>query len=159
MTRYGWDVFLNALASPKTMSDIQRFMFSRFQDFRVKESNIAECYRVLKTITDYYRVLQSVTKCYRVLQSVTVYYWVLQSITEYYRVLQSITKTNLAHLLGPFLGLFLVNLVKPVLCCVSSSGSCYGWSDRPPCRFVLVMIWNHGDGDRRDLKLSSTWVW
>ena len=54
---------------------------------------------------------------------------------------------------------FFLKFVKPVLCCVSSSGSCYGWSDRPPCRFVMVMIWNHGDGDRRDLKLSSTWVW
>ena len=59
-------------------------MFSRFQDYRVFES-IAECYRVL----------QSVTECDRV----------LQSITGYYKVLQSIIKTNLAHLLGPLLGL------------------------------------------------------
>ena len=62
--------FLDALASLKTMLDIQSLTFSRFQEYRVLES-IAECYRVLQSVTGCYRVLQSVTECYRVLQSST----------------------------------------------------------------------------------------
>ena len=60
-------MFLDALASLKTMLDIKILMFSRFQDYRVLES-IAEYYRVLQSITEncraeYYRLLQSVTEC------------------------------------------------------------------------------------------------
>ena len=43
-------------------------------------------------------MLESIAECYRVLQSVTDYHRVLQSTTDYYIV-------NLAHLLGPILGL------------------------------------------------------
>ena len=56
------DMFLDALASLKTMFKIQ-----------------------------YYRVLQSITEYYRVMQSITEYYRVFHIITEYHRVLQSIT--------------------------------------------------------------------
>ena len=42
--------FLDALASLKTMLDIQWLMFSRLQDYRVIES-ITECYKVLQSIT------------------------------------------------------------------------------------------------------------
>ena len=72
------DVFLDALASLKTMLDIKSFIhsvtFSRFQD-----------YRVLESIREYYRVLQSMTEYCRVLQSIS-------SIAEYCRELQSIAE-------------------------------------------------------------------
>ena len=70
--------FLDALASLKTMLDIQSLMFSREQDF--------------KSLAESYRVLQCLTERYRVLQSVTEYYIELQRITEYYRVVQSSTE-------------------------------------------------------------------
>ena len=75
--------FLDALASLKTMLDIQSETFSRFQDSRV-----------LQSITECYRVLQSVTKCYSVLQSITEYYRVLQCyrILQCDRVIQSIAE-------------------------------------------------------------------
>ena len=83
------DLFLDALASLKTMLDIQSvsdvFKISRLQSIR-------EYYRVLQSTTEYYRVLQSVTECYRVLKSITECNRVLQSVTECYRVLQSVTE-------------------------------------------------------------------
>ena len=59
--------FLDALASLKTMLDIQ---------------SVSDVFKIsrLQSITEYYRVLQSVTECYRVLQFVTVCYRVLQSV-------------------------------------------------------------------------------
>ena len=69
--------------------------------------SITEYYRVLQSITEYYRALQCITEYNKVLQSITECYRVLQSIAKYYKVLQSITKTNLAHLLGPILGLLM----------------------------------------------------
>ena len=52
--------FLDALASLKTMLDIQLvthvFKITRFEEY----------YRVLQNIAECYRVLQSVTECYRV---------------------------------------------------------------------------------------------
>ena len=66
-------LLLDALASLKTMLDIQVLRNSYCQDFK---------------ITEYYIVLQSITECYRVLQSVTECYRVLQSVSEYYKVLQ-----------------------------------------------------------------------
>ena len=89
-------IFLDALASLKTMLDIHSLMFSRFQDCRVLES-IAACYIVSQSVTECYRVLQSVqsvTECYRKLKSVTECYRVLQGVTEFYRVLQSVTECN-----------------------------------------------------------------
>ena len=64
-------MFLDALASLKTMLVIQLLMFSRFQDKRVIQS-IPGCYRVLQSVAECYRVLQSVTKCYKVLQSINI---------------------------------------------------------------------------------------
>ena len=55
-------LFLDALASLKTMMDIQSLSEKRFQDF------------VTYCIREYYRVIQSVTECCRVLQSTTEYY-------------------------------------------------------------------------------------
>ena len=112
------NLFLDALASLKTMFKIQLLMFSRLLDFK----SITEYYRVLQSITQYYRVLQSITEYYRVLQSITEYYRVFQSITKYYKVLQSITKTNLVHLLGPNFGL--VNHVFEICCCVHAVHWC-----------------------------------
>ena len=72
-------VFLDALASLKTMYKIQLVMFSRFQDYRVLESS-AECYRVLQSVTECYRVLESFTECCRVLQSIAEYCRVLPKV-------------------------------------------------------------------------------
>ena len=62
--------FLDALASLKTMLDIQSerdvFMILRLQIIR-------EYDRVLQSVREYYRVLQSITDCCRVLQSITEY--------------------------------------------------------------------------------------
>ena len=77
-------LFLDALASLKTMLVIKSLMFSRFRDYRVLES-ITECYRVLTSITKCYRVLHSVPECYRVLENATENNTVLQSINDYYR--------------------------------------------------------------------------
>ena len=62
---YIFKVFLDALASLKTMLDIQSLMSSRFQDYRVLEkiAKVTEYYRVLQSIAEYYRVLQSVREC------------------------------------------------------------------------------------------------
>ena len=60
--------FLDALASLKTMLDINSFI-NVFKISRLK--SIRKYHRVLMSVTEYNRVLQSVAECYRVLQSVT----------------------------------------------------------------------------------------
>ena len=60
--------FLDALASLKTMLDIQ---------------SVSDVFKISR--------LQSIREFYRVLQSITEYYIVLRSIAEYYRKLQGIT--------------------------------------------------------------------
>ena len=56
-------VFLDALASLKTMLDINSFI-NVFKISRLK--SIREYYSVLQSVTEYNRVLESVTECYRV---------------------------------------------------------------------------------------------
>ena len=55
--------FLDALASLKTMLDINSFI-NVFKISRLK--SIREYYSVLQSVTEYNRVLESVTECYRV---------------------------------------------------------------------------------------------
>ena len=66
--------------------------------------SLAECYRVLQSITEYCIVVQSATECYRVLQSVTESCRVFLSVTECYRVF-------LAHILRPIFGLVILLFV------------------------------------------------
>ena len=56
-------IFLDALASLKTMLDINSFI-NVFKISRLK--SIREYYSVLQSVTEYNRVLESVTECYRV---------------------------------------------------------------------------------------------
>ena len=79
--------FLDALASLKTMLDIDSFIHV----FKISRLEcVAESYRVLQSVTEYNIVLQSTTEYYRVLQtmqSLAGYCRVIQSIREYCRVL------------------------------------------------------------------------
>ena len=88
-TFFSCHLFLDALASLKTMLDI-KWVINGFKITVVQ--SITEYYRALQSIAEYCRVLQSIAECYRVLQSVTEYYRVLQSVTMCYRVLQSVTE-------------------------------------------------------------------
>ena len=67
-------IFLDALASLKTMLDIKWLIHSFINVFKITR------------FQEYYRVLQSITEYYKALQSITEYYRVLQRITENYRV-------------------------------------------------------------------------
>ena len=83
-------IFLDALASLKTMLVIKRLSYWCFQDNKI--SRVLHINKVLQSITEYYRVLQSIAEFCRVLQSITEYCRVLQGIAEYCRVLQSTTE-------------------------------------------------------------------
>ena len=69
MIRLLFKLFLDALASLKTMFKIKSLSDSCFQDYKIS--------RVLQSITEYYLVLHSVAECYRVSKRITEYYRVL----------------------------------------------------------------------------------